>query len=98
MKKDLSTAFDSAGESDENVPPTVNMCRHRTKAKANYKTRSISAASKVEDDTLEEIVMQHPLKKKRRRKFMLVKRKLLHVPMLDATVIATSHTDVKYHL
>ena len=69
MKKDLSTAFDLAGESNENVPPAVNMSRHRVKAKAkaNYKTSSSSAAITAEDDTLEEIVVQHPLKKKTKK-------------------------------
>ncbi|CAH0515149.1 unnamed protein product [Peronospora belbahrii] len=83
MKKDLSAAFDSANESDENVPPTVNISRRRVKtakatAKAKCKTNSKIAAIKAtrdeENECQDEEVVQFPLKKKAKQKIKAVKK------------------------
>ncbi|EGZ26912.1 hypothetical protein PHYSODRAFT_475516 [Phytophthora sojae] len=56
MKKDLAAAFDSAGDSDEDVPPTVNISRRRAKAKktkakaTKSKTKKSSKADSEDED------------------------------------------------
>ncbi|KAL3669806.1 hypothetical protein V7S43_005183 [Phytophthora oleae] len=68
MKKDLAAAFDSASNSDEEVPPTVNVSRRKAKAKAKAKAHAKKKkSSKVEEeeDEEEEVV---PLKKKAKKK------------------------------
>ncbi|KAG3206837.1 hypothetical protein PC128_g514 [Phytophthora cactorum] len=77
MKKDLAAAFDSASDSEENVPPTVNTSRRRAKAKAKAKAKKTPKAiveeeeaeeQQQEDQDEEEEVVPLPLKKKAKKK------------------------------
>ncbi|OWZ06434.1 Condensin-2 complex subunit D3 [Phytophthora megakarya] len=79
MKKNLVAAFDSASDSDENVPPTVNTSRRRAKAKAKAKAKSkttkpnsATEAEAVEEgqghEEDDEEVVPLPLKKKPKKK------------------------------
>ncbi|GMF32630.1 unnamed protein product [Phytophthora lilii] len=84
MKKDLAAAFDSAEDSDENVPPTVNTSRRRAKAKAKAKakTKKASKAAVVdeeeeheeEDEEQDDEVVPLPLKKKAKKKTKAAKK------------------------
>ncbi|GMF35894.1 unnamed protein product [Phytophthora fragariaefolia] len=59
MKKDLTAAFDSGGDSDEDVPPTVTISRRRAKAKAKAKSKAKTKSKKTkpasEDEAEEEV-------------------------------------------
>ncbi|KAF4147806.1 non-SMC mitotic condensation complex subunit 1 [Phytophthora infestans] len=79
MKKDLAAAFDSASNSDEDVPPTVNTSRRRTKAKAKAKEKAkknskVIEEEQQEDEDEEEEVVPLPLKKKAKKKTKPVKK------------------------
>ncbi|RMX68569.1 hypothetical protein DD238_004284 [Peronospora effusa] len=93
MKKDLSAAFDSADDSDENVPPTVNISRRRAKAKAkeNVKTNSKATAIRKEEnqeqeENDDEEVVQLSLKKKKKKT-----KKTIKAVKNPATRISTRH-------
>ncbi|POM74194.1 Condensin-2 complex subunit D3 [Phytophthora palmivora] len=84
MQKDLAAAFDSASDSDDIVPPSVNTSRRRAKAKTKAKAKSKKTSTPTpeeedeqghaEDDEEQEEVVPLPLKKKAKKKTKTVKK------------------------
>ncbi|ETO79439.1 hypothetical protein F444_05862 [Phytophthora nicotianae P1976] len=75
MKKDLDVTFDSASDSEEDVPPTINTSRRRAKAKAKAKAKkSVEDEEDEQQDRDEEEVVPLPLKKKAKKKTKPVKK------------------------